>query len=226
MDSSKDLTALILAGGKGSRLAPWPAPKAILPVNGVPMIHRLMNHLAPHVGRIITCVGYRADDVAACVLGWNGKNSVMFSNAGEDATMCERLLKARQEYKIEGRVLVCYGDELADVDVEALAQQHSRACAKWNLKITLTTFFQRLPFGIWKDGGIDDHVEVNVNIGFAMVEPSAWQYARPPYGFSDFFNALRCLPDGCSGVSTFAHKGKRSTINNLQELAAAEELWK
>lgn len=226
MGSAESLTALILAGGKGSRLAPWPAPKAILPVNGVPMIHRLMNHISPDVGRIITCVGYRADDLAACVLGWNGKNRVMFSNAGEDAKMCDRLLKARKEFGIEGRALVLYGDELGDVNIKALEQQHAEERERWGLLMTMTTFRQRLPFGIWKNGKIDDNVEVDVNIGFAVVEPFAWDYATPFYGLSDFFNALTCLPDGCTGVTTFEHKGRRTTINNLAELETAEEVWK
>lgn len=216
-------TALILAGGKGSRLAPWSAPKCLMPIHGVPIIHRLLSHLAPHVGQIVTCVGYRADDVAASTLGWNGKNSLMFSYAGEEIPMVGRLLHARKEYGITGTVLVCYGDELADVDIPALMAFHEKTGAS----LTITAYEQPVGLGVIQGAPgqferISEDATLFVNIGFALVEERVWAYAQEGMGFSAFVNRVARTLDS---VGCYIHTGRRSTINSLADIARAEEVW-
>ena len=216
------LTAIILAGGKGSRMAPWPAPKCLMPVKGTPIIHWIYRHLISQgdiFERIVVCTGYRADDVVSSMAGLH----VCFSSAGEDATMMERLFKARQEYKIEGPCLVLYGDELADVSVSYLSEDHKNSKSL----MTMTVWDYRLPFGVYEKhngGDINDRMRVKVNIGFALVEPEAWTYGHGCSGLSDFFNRLHYMPDGTSAVNVYEHTGKRVTINSLKELEEAEAM--
>lgn len=218
--------ALILAGGKGSRLAPFHAPKALLPVNGVSILRRILEHIAPHVQRTIVCTGYRASDIEAAVkydrqnysvgVGW-----LEFSHGTEDDPMCTRLLHAREEKKIEGRVLVLYGDELADVDIRALVAKHedSRRAV-----LTFASHKTILPFGV-----VDEHDRiisdewVPVNIGYMVAEPEAWAHMHPEDGLADWANRIG---DAGQKVTSYNHTGKRASINNLVDLKIAEEIWK
>ena len=214
-DGSLVREAIILAGGRGSRLAPWPAPKVLLPIAGVPILERLLMHLVSQgIIRVIVCTGYRAKDVEAAVR-WRAepRAEILFSNAGQDAAMGARLLRAK-DLCGGGRLLVTYGDELADVDIEALACAHASERAS----ITYTVWRHRLPFGVVVDGHIRDDEQVLINIGFALVEPRAWPSLRPEDGLATWMNRENARP--------YLHQGRRSTVNSLAELQSAEEVWR
>ena len=216
------MIAYILAGGKGSRLEPWHAPKPLLPVNGIPILHRLLHHLSGKVEDVVVCTGYRAADIEASIREerWDFDHFA-FSNAGEDATMIERLLKAPEPGGLK-QALVCYGDELANPDIQELIKDHKRSKAF----MTMTVHEERLPFGVYREGKIVEGLPVKVNIGFAVVEPQAWKYAEGCSGLSDFFNKLTWCVDGMSSVNVYEHTGRRATINNPSDIAKAEDLFK
>ena len=50
-----DLTAIVLAGGKGERLKPFTErfPKPLVPLNGQPILHYLLSYLAANNGLLI-----------------------------------------------------------------------------------------------------------------------------------------------------------------------------
>ena len=222
---------VILAGGRGSRLAPWPAPKVLMPVKGVPIIERLLAHVeAAGVPRAIVCTGYRAEDVHAAIARRPGVLRVAFSDAGSDAAMGMRLFRARDDFDLRGpettdrnkmcRVLVCYGDELADVDLAALARHHEAA----GRMMTFTACRQRVPFGVVRANGtprINDNEVVLANIGFVLIEPGCWELLHADDGLSDWVNRLAALHH----ASCYLHEGKRAYVNDLADLRRAEEVW-
>src|SRR6185369_4876311 len=222
------MTALILAGGRGSRLAPWHAPKCLLPMNGIPILHRLLNHLLwtengqpTLVERAIICVGYRGSDVRASVSSLDLWERIQFSDAGLDAPMGKRLIEAG----VSDRVLICYGDELADVDVAALIGEHEETGAK----VTFAVHLSRTAGGavdMRADSGqvrrIHDDALRLTNIGFAVVEPACWSLLQPSDGLSDWIN--RVAEDHF--VRAHLHDGRRATVNSLADLQYAEEVWK
>lgn len=222
---SEPLDAIVLAGGRGTRLEPWHAPKCLIPVRGVTILQHLLEHLlvchGESVRRAVVCTGYRARDVESSVRahGW-GEGEVALSALGEDARMGERLLAARL-IAHPGRALVCYGDELADVDVRALVAQHEEG----GRAVTFAAAEQRVSGGVVRDDlGAPQIVEdsaVEINIGFAVVEPQCWGLLRPEDGLSDWINrAARRLP-----VGVYRHVGRRATVNTLADLRRAEEVW-
>jgi len=217
------ITAIILAGGKGSRLAPWIAPKCLMPVNGVPVLHRLLSHLFGFevVGRAIICTGYRANDVEAAISNsWSisvTSGRIAFSNAGEDAPMGERLFQARKLFG-DDTVLVCYGDELADVDVKALADDQNT--------MAFAATPHAIPGGAVIREGDRWHVLENqprlVNIGFVRAKPECWSTLTASDGVSDWINRTSVE----QSVGLLKHHGKRATINSLADLKYAEEVWR
>ncbi len=223
------MNAIILAGGRGSRLEPWHAPKALLPINGLPVLFRIIGHLdsvgvmeVRHVNRVVVCTGYRGRDISNALF-WKGNNTaVECSDADEDASMGARLIKARTITNSE-RVLILYGDELADVNIAALVKQHE---AEGN-KITFVATYQKIVGGMVfnkdKPVKIVEGQRVLVNIGFAVVEPECWELLKSEDGLSDWINRVsgHGLP-----VGVYHHEGKRATVNSLADLRFAEETWK
>ena len=62
-------TAVILAGGLGTRLQPLTlhTPKPLLPLNGKPILGHIITQLQKHgVTKIIISVGYKADQIRDC----------------------------------------------------------------------------------------------------------------------------------------------------------------
>lgn len=214
--------ALILAGGRGTRMAPWSAPKCLMPINGVPILYRIIDHVSRYVRDVSVCVGYRGDDVRAALRGRTHECSVRLSDAGIDAPMGARLIKARSEFKPETvgllRFLICYGDTLADVDIMDIFRHHDARGAA----ATFVAVHERIPFGVVSEENrrIDDGSRALMNIGFAIVEPRCWQWLDKGHGVSDWLNEIaRHAPVEC-----YVHEGRHATINSLADAARAEEL--
>lgn len=226
------MIAIILAGGRGSRLTPWHAPKSLIPINGETILNRLMHHLEDSgIHGFVVCAGYRSGDIAAsldahCWSPWIDGKGVKLSDAGLDATMGERLLKVKADLNINERALICYGDELSDVDIGALVAQHEGAKSS----LTFTTAMQKTSggqviFGLSDDGGVRiiEGAPLTVNIGFVVVEPEMWSYLHSLDGLSDWINRVS---SETKNVGIYRHKGKRATVNSLADLAHAEEVWR
>lgn len=223
--SGRKMTAIVLAGGKGSRLAPWTAPKCLMPVNGLTILHRLLMHLlVKHketIDKVIICTGYREHDVRLAVASYCWTSSqIIYSEGTASTPMGTRLIEARKLVDVNARLLICYGDELADVDIEKLLETHISDSER---AMTFTIAHTTLPGGtVFVEGGrariIEDQKKLT-NIGFVVVEPHCWEHLYPEDGLSTWINRVQ-------NVNFYHHEGRRATINTLVDLAAAEELWK
>lgn len=187
------------------------------------MIHHLLGILAKFVTDWIFCTGYRREDIEACIkFSWPAYST--FHNMGENATMCHRIKNACRDYKISERILVCYADELADIDLAALNAAHHRAIND----ITFTTYHMKLPFGVAVPNAVNQvpgicEMNLPVNIGFCVLEPVAIEAMNEKQDLADFITQYG-LANG--KVGTYEHEGKRVTVNSLMEWEVAEEVWK
>jgi choline kinase len=98
---------VILAAGEGTRLRPLTEdrPKAMVPLFGVPLLHRAVDVLrAVGVKDVVVAVGYRADvvDAAGCRLVTNPDYAT--------TNMVETLFRALAEVPEGEDVIVSYGD--------------------------------------------------------------------------------------------------------------------
>ncbi len=228
------MRAIVLAGGKGSRLAPWHTAKCLMPICGVSMIVRLLRHLVSETQEKIVCVGNFADHVrnalAGPIQGVSGSVGdhffPLFSDVGPAAAMGSRLLAARDSLlgAERERHIVCYGDELADVDIDALLKLHESKGAA----LPFTAARQVVPGGVVPAEDEDCRVEIIdneshwVNIGFAVVEPQCWSLLKPEDGLSDWINRVAQTMN----VRVHYHEGRRATVNSLADLEEAERVWR
>jgi NDP-sugar pyrophosphorylase family protein len=218
-----DLTAILLCGGKGERLRPFTEslPKALVPLNGEPLLAHLLRYLSTAgVERFIVCVGYKAEEIKKFLReGAYPEREVTCIDSG-DVSMTDRILDSIEH--VEGRVLVCYGDTLANVDLASLGQAHRESGAL----ATLTTYSLHSPFGIVH---FDDSKRITsfdekprlpywINIGFLLCEPEALKFLKRGSDMPEFLSAM-----ASAGVLyAFEHAGKHITVNTEKDRARAE----
>lgn len=220
----KDVTAILLCGGKGERLRPFTetVPKVLTPLDGRPLLWRLMTYLGRcGIERFVVCVGYMAAEVERAVAecaepSW----AVTCVDSGVDASITDRLADARPH--VAGRALVCYGDTLANVDLERLLETHVARGAV----ATLTVYPLHSPFGVVRFDaerrvtGFEEKPVLPhwINIGFLLCEPHAFDLIRPDGDLPDLLAAL----SEARGLYAFAHSGRHLTINTEHDRLAAE----
>ena len=122
------LTALILAGGRGTRLASIvkDVPKVLAPINGKPFIHYLVSHLQKYgIKRIILCLGYKAE----CVYEHFSLNPVdidiVFSTESTPLGTAGALKNALPLIEND-QTLICNGDSFFRTNLIDFVQVHMK----------------------------------------------------------------------------------------------------
>ncbi|HEU4698112.1 MAG TPA: sugar phosphate nucleotidyltransferase [Gemmatimonadales bacterium] len=141
------LEAVILAGGKGTRLRPYTTtlPKPLMPVGERPILEIILGQLRrAGVGRVTIAVNHMADLIMA-FFGDGRKFGLEIAYSMEDQPLGTvaplRLIESLPE-----RFLVMNGDVLTDLDYADLYRAHERAGAP----LTIATYRRdvRIDFGV------------------------------------------------------------------------------
>ena len=120
--------AIILAGGKGTRLASRlaGAPKPLVDVLGVPLLERQLVQLADAgFDRAVILVNHRADLIERfCAERTDRRLSVTLIDDGEPAGTAGAVFRALD--RLDDEFLVVYGDTLFDLDFARFRRFHER----------------------------------------------------------------------------------------------------
>lgn len=150
---SDGITAVILAGGEGTRLRPLTStrPKPLLPILGRPCVEYVIRSLVDaEVDRAFLTCGYRSQDMVDH-LGDGRQFGLDMRFAFEDHPAGTAGAVKLLEDELSGTVVVVSGDVLADVDIRSLVAMHRRKGALATM--ALTTVDRPEEFGIV---GLDD----------------------------------------------------------------------
>lgn len=220
--NTTDLTAVILAGGKGERLRPFTehTPKPLVHLLGRPLLGHLIDYfLQAGIQRVVVCTGYKSELVHEYVAGL-GIPELQCVDSGVEAPMCRRLLDAAPH--VQQAALVCYGDTLANVDLAKLCEHHTQQ----RRLATVTTYPLKSSFGLVELDADDRVLRLSekpvlpywINIGFLVLERAALDLLQPEADLVQYLNQLseRQL------LSGFRHSGRHLTINTEKERADAE----
>ena len=121
----KDMDAVILAAGQGTRLRPHTntVPKPLLKVQGRPILDWIIGALPPEVDRLVVVTHYLAEQVDAYlaeqkhIRDWTTVRQDVPRGTGDALKVCEAHIKS-------DRLLVLNGDDLYGVaDLEKLASK-------------------------------------------------------------------------------------------------------
>lgn len=128
------MKAVILVGGFGTRLRPLTltTPKNLLPVGHVPMVERVIGHLAQHgVTEAVLSLGYKPDTFTdAYPDGTCAGVALTYAVEDEPLDTAGAIRFAAGEAGIDERFVVVNGDVLTDLDVTRLIRFHDASGAE------------------------------------------------------------------------------------------------
>lgn len=230
---STDMSAVILAGGLGSRLAPLTddCPKPLLPLGGRPILTHIMDHLREQgIHRFVVAVNYLSNMIVDhfddgsrwdCFidyvhetqrLGTGGPLSLVDPDALSDPFLCLN------------------GDVLNDVDVGALRDAH--LVNKWDATMVVRDFHYTVPYGVVEteaDGGFAELREkpvesFHINAGLYMLSKSVLPLV-PENRFYDLPSLFADLPAAGLRGGTFTHTGRWIDIGTTSEYERAKAIY-
>lgn len=193
------MQAVILAGGKGTRLAERlkGRPKPLVLVGGVPLLQRQIDALVRHgVDDIVVLVNHAADQIEAFFQKEPPAVPVRLVNDGEPRGTAGAVLACLD--LLADRFIVVYGDTLFDLDVTHMLACHKSSGADVTLLlhpndhpadsdlVELDDMGRVTRFhGYPHPAGVD--FRNLVNAAFYIVEKRVlepWRGAKPPYDFA------------------------------------------
>jgi len=242
------MKAVILAGGRGSRLSELThsLPKPLIRINGTPILMHIINHLRKFgIKDFIICTGYLGHHIKDYFLNYQNHNSdikIDFSN--KEVTLLKDLkldfsvscidtgldtqtgsrIKLIEKYLNE-RFLLTYGDGVADVDVKKLIKSHEKS----NKLATVTS----VPTpGRWGNinivnNKIKDFTEKPtqttdfINGGFFILEPKILDFIKKGNKNLKWEKEILELIVKKKQLNPYIHKGlwkAVDTINDKEEL--------
>jgi len=181
--------AVVLVGGEGTRLRPLTltTPKPLLPIANQPHLERQIAWLASHgVDEVVLSMGYLPDafhtHFAHDGAGQDVFGDVVLRYAVEDEPLGTAGAIRFAAENIDDRIIVCNGDVLTGLDLDAMVQFHDQQGAE--VTISLTQVDDPSAFGVVPtnpDGGVIAFVEKPppgkapsnwINAGTYVLEPA------------------------------------------------------
>lgn len=223
--------AVILAGGRGTRLAPYTTvlPKPLMPVGDMPVLEILIRQLERQgIDRITLCVGYLSSLIET-YFGDGAKLGVSIDYSHESCPLgtAGPIANIRD---ISSTFLVMNGDVLSDIDIKAMYDHHVAN----NAMVTVGTFSKtvRIDLGVVtssEDGLLvryDEKPELNyqVSMGVYLMEPDVIECLTPDERIDLPDLLIRLREQGCR-VSCFGETECWLDIGRHEDLERATKLY-
>jgi len=132
------MKAVILVGGKGTRLLPLTCntPKAIVPILNRPFLEHLLGYLKEHgVTDAILAMGYLPDPIQSC-LGDGTQLGVRLTYLVEESPLGTAGAVKNAESYLNGPFLVLNGDIITKIDLTAMVKRHKEVKPKVSIALT------------------------------------------------------------------------------------------
>jgi mannose-1-phosphate guanylyltransferase len=133
------MKAVVLVGGEGTRMRPltFSAPKQMLPIVGIPMIERVLGHLAGHgVDEAVLSLGYLPEAfIEAYPEGRAAGVRLTYAVEPEPLDTAGAVLFAASFARIDETFVVVNGDILTDMDLTALVAFHRARRARGTIAL-------------------------------------------------------------------------------------------
>ena len=248
MDGMK---AVLLAGGKGTRLAEETAlrPKPMVEIGGKPILWHIMKIYSHHgVRDFVICLGYKGQMIKEYFLNYAALNSditvdghgkvtvhnkyaedwnVTLADTGEETQTGGRLRRIRHYLEPNHPFFMTYGDGVSDVDVSASLAFHRR-----HGKIATVTGVQPIArFGALNLTGTKvNHFQEKpkneggfINGGFFVLEPAALDGISGDETLWEKEPLEQLAQKG--QLEAFLHPGFWQPMDTLRDRHQLEELW-
>src|SRR3989344_3197362 len=227
-------TAIILAGGLGTRLRPltYNIPKPLLPIKGQPIVeHAIKNMAQQGIKKIILSIGYKSETIQE-YFGDGKKWGVHISYSLESNPLGTGGAIKKALGNLNQPVFVVWGDNLMDINYRELNSIHQKY--KKLVTMVLTEREDVENFGVAKLEGerIISFVEKQkredapsnlINAGAIVLEPQGVKKI-PQEQFSIEYDYYEKLKPG--EIIAFIHKGQWFPTDTLEKYKHAEDNFK
>jgi NDP-sugar pyrophosphorylase family protein len=223
--------AVILAGGRGTRLAPYTSilPKPLMPVGERSVLEVVIDQLSDcGVRRVTFCVGYLAHLIQAVFdQRANGDIEIVYSHEQEALGTAAPL---RLVEGLDETFLVMNGDVLTRIDYADLVRHHRRSknmltIATHRRSITINYGMLHLDVSA-RVRGFEEKPEIEspVSMGIYVMEPAVLDYI-PEGQFFDFPDVVRALLEAGEPVGAYRFDGMWFDIGRPDDYAQAVTAW-
>lgn len=232
-DAQAPLSAVVMAGGSGTRLRPLTAdtPKPMLPVGGRPLLEHIIDQLrTAGISSVNLTTHYRAEQIVDH-FGDGSRFGVDIQYVTEDRPL--GTAGSLSAIEADGPLVVMNGDILTAVDFRALSRFHLEHQADMTVGVRVHEL--RLPFGVVETNGVEVEritekpaVRHLVNAGIYVLSPAARAAVTPgePQSMVDLIERL--LADGRRVIAFPIHEdwldiGDPSAYEEAQERVRSSE---
>jgi len=227
----EDVQAIILAGGKGTRLAPYTSilPKPLMPVGDRSILELVVDQLsASGVTKVNFCVGYLAHLIRAVFdQRTNGDIEIVYVHEAEALGTAAPL---RLVDGLDHTFVTMNGDVLTNLDYGDLVRNHR---ASGNV-LTIATHQRsiKMDYGMLhldvseRVRAFEEKPEIfsQVSMGIYVMEPSVLDYI-PVGHFFDFPDLVRALLRADEPVGAYRFKGMWFDIGRAEDYEQAVNAW-
>jgi NDP-sugar pyrophosphorylase family protein len=208
------MKAVILAGGKGTRLRPYTTsfPKPLVPIHDKPILEIVIDRLNEYdITDITLAVGHLAELIMAYFSdGKKFNSSIKYSHETKPLGTIGALSLVKEE--LTETFLVMNGDVLSDINYQELIQNHKKSGSI--ATIALKKRSVNIDFGVAELddslGIIDYHEKPTtynyVSMGIYIFEPRIFDYFQPDQHFDLPELVLAIIRDG-ERVNSYVHEG-------------------
>lgn len=231
------MIAIILVGGLGTRLRPLTnfVPKPLVPIAGIPLMTRILRRLERHgISHTVLAVQYLADQVRSLYVQHDFNFTLDIVEEPEPLGTGGAVRYAlEQTQNLDQPVLVLNGDELSDLDLGALWQEHQILGGVATIAVCHVADPSAFGVVVRDENGMVRQFQEKppagtalantINSGAYVFEPAALRYL-PHEGFAmlerDLFPTLLREKQA---IGSFLHNAYSQDIGTLQGYLAANE---
>ena len=227
------LKAVILAGGKGTRLKPYTTvfPKPLMPIGDTPILEIVIKQLKSYgFDEIIMAVGHLAELIMT-FFNDGSKYGINIKYTRENKPLGTAGPLALMKEELKGTFLMMNGDVLTTLDYSDLVNYHKKN--KAIATIALKKRAVKIDFGVVE---IDDgnsivgytekpKIDYLVSMGVYVFDPQVLEYIRPKE-YLDFPDLIKELISNGETVKGYIYDGYWLDIGRPDDYERANEDFK
>lgn len=227
------LTAVIMAGGLGSRLAPHTdeCPKPLVELGGKPILTHIIENLRDQgVRKFVLCLNYLGQMIVDHYGDGSALNvDILYVHENKRLGTGGALSLVSVD-QLSDPFLCMNGDILTDVDANALYETH--LASDWFGTMVTRDFQYQVPYGVIRrdDGGgfegSDEKPSLSfpINAGIYMLSKNVLPFIPQDtfYDLPTLFNELIKTPQS---AGTYGHDGRWIDIGSVSELERARRIF-
>lgn len=224
-----DLKAVIQAGGRGTRLAPYSTvlPKALMPIGEGTVIDHLLNQFRDAgVGEVIITVS-RFGPLIRSYCGDGSRWNLAIDYITEDVPLGTIGGLALLRDRLDGPFYVANSDIYTDLELKDLLAAHSNGSAA--VTVVVTRQRVNVAYGVLDHSGgrllefrEKPSQEFSVSTGIYCMSPEVFEFI-PPSGPFGFDHLMRAMLDRGAPVGVHEHLGSWIDIGRVEDLRRAQE---